>query len=271
MDEEKRLRTAEAAALTGLTARAIRHYHRSGLLPEPGRGPDGRRGYGRQDVVRMLWLRRMAELGTAPDEVRTALERTPDPEGQLAELEASLARQERAVRARREAVRRLREAGGDLERLSPEALRALGTAAAGTAEGTAAPAAPSVAERVLGAERARREAVGHHVLALHPRLRSERDRLEAELEALAGVAAEDPRVDRLAHAYFVHGQAMEAAERAACFPEPDFDESAAGAQPPAVPDRPGRPDSAPGELTPAQARCAEILSRLLTQAHPPGP
>ncbi|MEV8531146.1 MerR family transcriptional regulator [Streptomyces sp. NPDC051211] len=213
----------EAAALTGTTPTAIRHQHRSGLLPEPEPGPDGRGRYGYEDLVRLLWARRMTELRLPPEEVRAALDPGSGPEDLLARLAA-------AVRARGR---------------QPEA------------------------DHLLGPEVARVEAAGRHLLALHPRLRTEQERLESELAALAGAEADDPRVERLAHDWFVHIRALEAAERAVAFPEADFtdvDATETGAGGPSGP--PGDASvPLPGEMSPAQARVAELLDALLA-AHP---
>ncbi|MET9322425.1 MerR family transcriptional regulator [Streptomyces sp. NPDC003038] len=270
---ERSVTIGAAAALTGTTPRTLRHYHQVGLLPEPERGPDGRRRYEYDDIVRILWVRRMAELGMTLDDVREALAGKADREALLAELEASLLRQEVEVRARRHAVRRLREAGGDLGLLPPEVTQALGPAAPGRRELDSL----LVTQHLLGTEAARHEAVGHHVLALHPRLLAEQERLDLEMEALAGVAPEDPRVERLAHAYFVHVRAMEAAERAAGFPEPDFDESAAAEPPGASQAEMEAYARLPGDISPAQARCAALLGEMFAarwheeNASPPPP
>ncbi|WP_207223634.1 MerR family transcriptional regulator [Pseudonocardia sediminis] len=40
--------SAWAASFVGTTPRAIRHHHEIGLLPEPERGGDDRRRYGRR-------------------------------------------------------------------------------------------------------------------------------------------------------------------------------------------------------------------------------
>lgn len=61
-----------AAAFVGITPRAIRHYHQIGLLPEPERGSDGRRRYGYDEMIRLLWIRRMADAGIALDDIRDA-------------------------------------------------------------------------------------------------------------------------------------------------------------------------------------------------------
>ena len=49
------------------------HYHEIGLLPEPARGTDDRRRYGYDDMIRLLWIRRMADAGIALDDIRTAV------------------------------------------------------------------------------------------------------------------------------------------------------------------------------------------------------
>ncbi|MBJ7351804.1 MAG: MerR family transcriptional regulator, partial [Rhodococcus sp.] len=56
-----------AAAFVGTTPRAIRHYHQMGLLPEPERGSDDRRRYGYDEMIRLMWIRRMADAGIALD------------------------------------------------------------------------------------------------------------------------------------------------------------------------------------------------------------
>ncbi|MFF8509502.1 MerR family transcriptional regulator [Streptomyces sp. NPDC015492] len=97
------MRIGEIAALVGVTPRAVRHYHQSGLLPEPPRRPNGYREYGVRDAVLLARVRRLTELGLGLDEVRAVL---ADDEGRglaevLAELDADLARQEAEIRERR--------------------------------------------------------------------------------------------------------------------------------------------------------------------------
>ncbi|MDX3456238.1 MerR family transcriptional regulator [Streptomyces sp. ME02-8801-2C] len=97
------MRIGEIAALVGVTARAIRHYHHVGLLPEPERRPNGYRAYGVRDAVLLARVRRLTELGLSLDEVRDAL---ADDAGRelteiLEELDADLARQEADIRERR--------------------------------------------------------------------------------------------------------------------------------------------------------------------------
>ena len=55
--------TRELANLAGTTVNTIRHYHRLGLLNEPERGYNGYKQYGVSELVRLLRIRRLAELG----------------------------------------------------------------------------------------------------------------------------------------------------------------------------------------------------------------
>lgn len=54
--------TRELAELAGTTVNTVRHYHRLGLLDEPGRRYNGYKQYGVQELVRLLRVRRVAEL-----------------------------------------------------------------------------------------------------------------------------------------------------------------------------------------------------------------
>ncbi|GGQ16213.1 MerR family transcriptional regulator [Streptomyces roseolilacinus] len=98
------MRIGEIARLVGVTTRAVRHYHRIGLLPEPPRRGNGYREYALRDAVLLARVRRLTELGLSLDEVRDVL---ADDAGKelvevLEELDADLARQEAEVRVRRE-------------------------------------------------------------------------------------------------------------------------------------------------------------------------
>ncbi|WP_432120414.1 MerR family transcriptional regulator [Streptomyces sp. S1] len=97
------MRIGEIAALVGVTPRAVRHYHQSGLLPEPARRANGYREYGVRDAVLLARIRRLTELGLGLDEVRDVL---AGDEGRglvevLEELADDLARQEAVLRERR--------------------------------------------------------------------------------------------------------------------------------------------------------------------------
>ncbi|MFC4010703.1 MerR family transcriptional regulator [Nonomuraea purpurea] len=92
--------TRELAELAGTTVNTIRHYHRLGLLDEPERRYNGYKQYGVQDLVRLLRIRRLAELGVPLSqigEVGAGGDSTPDALRQLdAELAARIERLQRA-------------------------------------------------------------------------------------------------------------------------------------------------------------------------------
>ncbi|MEE1753248.1 MerR family transcriptional regulator [Streptomyces sp. SP18CS02] len=105
------MRIGEIAGLVGITARAVRHYHHLGLLPEPRRLANGYRDYSLRDAVLLARVRRLTELGLGLDEVRDVL---ADDAGRelvevLEELDADLERQQEHVRERRERLAGLLE------------------------------------------------------------------------------------------------------------------------------------------------------------------
>ncbi len=68
------LRIGELAELAGTSTRAVRHYHRIGLLDEPERDESGYRRYGAADVVRLVRIRRLRSLGMSLEEIAAALD-----------------------------------------------------------------------------------------------------------------------------------------------------------------------------------------------------
>lgn len=195
------LRIGELAELVGVTTRTIRHYHRIGLLPDATRTENGYRRYGLADAVRLVRIRRLAELGLSLDEVADAL---ADDEGRelrevLAELDAGLAAQDARIRASRAAIAALLGSDGDLRvpaelaPLSGELTALFGTEHPGLERERLvlellAPAGPDVDEAALDLYR--------RVLA-DPELADHLVALTGRFEALAGLEADDPEVDAL--------------------------------------------------------------------------
>lgn len=100
------LRIGEFAAVAGVSTRVVRHYHRIGLLPEPERDPNGYRSYQMRDVVGLLQVRRLFELGLSLDEIGDALSGSDggDLPEILADLDADLAAQQERIAARRDRI-----------------------------------------------------------------------------------------------------------------------------------------------------------------------
>lgn len=202
----RQVRIGDAASFVGTTPRAIRHYHAIGLLPEPERGSDGRRRYGYEDMIRLLWVRRMADAGIGLDDIRDAFADTPpagadsdhDVAGILERLEGTLAAQEAELRRQRAAVQRMRTRGSRMGLLSDFVTDRLDD----LPEGSLRQADLDnllVIERIFGPLGAAVHASRSIAVATHPGLREESDRVDAAEEALDDtVAVDDPRVAQVA-------------------------------------------------------------------------
>lgn len=100
------LRIGELATLAGTTVRTVRHYHAEGLLAEPARDASGYRRYGAGDLIQLLRIRRLRELGVGVSAARGS---TPaDLRAQLESLERDLDEQQRQLDERRRRIAELR-------------------------------------------------------------------------------------------------------------------------------------------------------------------
>ncbi|WP_432570690.1 MerR family transcriptional regulator [Kineococcus sp. SYSU DK005] len=202
----RQVKIGDAAAFVGTTARAIRHYHEIGLLPEPPRGGDDRRRYGYDEVVQLLWIRKMADAGIALDDIRDAFagavgagaDDDHDVARVLRRLEETLTAREAELRRQRSAVQRMRTRGTRTGLLCD----VVGSRLQDLPEGCLRHADLDtllVTERVLGPLAAAVQATRFTALATHPDLREESDRVEAAEAALDDtVAVDDPRVAQVA-------------------------------------------------------------------------
>lgn len=68
------LTIGQLAAYTGVTVRAVRHYHQIGLLPEPERDASGYRSYDALAVVQLIKIRTLADAGVPLSRVAHLLE-----------------------------------------------------------------------------------------------------------------------------------------------------------------------------------------------------
>ena len=97
------------AAYAGVTVRAVRHYHKIGLLPEPTRDRSGYRTYDAAAVVRLIRIHTLADAGVPLARVQELLAAGP------AEFAGGVDRIDRAMRAE---IRRLQGARRRLARLA---------------------------------------------------------------------------------------------------------------------------------------------------------
>src|ERR1700722_18631026 len=68
------LTIGQLAAYAGVTARAVRHYHQIGLLPEPERDASGYRRYGATAVVSLIKIRILASAGVPLSQIGKLLQ-----------------------------------------------------------------------------------------------------------------------------------------------------------------------------------------------------
>jgi DNA-binding transcriptional MerR regulator len=61
--------TRQIADLAGVTIRAVRYYHETGLLPEPERSANGYKNYRIGDLLTILRIKRLTDLGLTPAKI----------------------------------------------------------------------------------------------------------------------------------------------------------------------------------------------------------
>ncbi|WP_371786562.1 MerR family transcriptional regulator [Streptosporangium subroseum] len=93
--------TRELAELAGTTVNTVRHYHRLGLLEEPERRYNGYKQYGVRDLVCLLRIRRLVELGVPLSQIGAVGSDGDIPPEVLRQVDADLSAEvERLRRAR---------------------------------------------------------------------------------------------------------------------------------------------------------------------------
>lgn len=110
------LTIGEVARLAGTTVRAVRHYTATGLVAEPERDASGYRRYGSTDLVRVVRIRRLRDLGIPLSQVAALLDAPPGAVAlALDTLDAELAASIAELQERRDRLRALREEELDAE------------------------------------------------------------------------------------------------------------------------------------------------------------
>jgi DNA-binding transcriptional MerR regulator len=110
------LTIGEVARLAGTTVRAVRHYTATGLVPEPERDASGYRRYRSTDLVLVVRVRRLRELGIPLSQVAALLDAPPEAVAlALGALDAELTASIVELQERRDRLRALRDSGLDAE------------------------------------------------------------------------------------------------------------------------------------------------------------
>ncbi|WP_166844807.1 MerR family transcriptional regulator [Isoptericola sp. BMS4] len=98
----------QAAAYAGVTVKAVRHYHKLGLVPEPERDHSGYRRYGSAELLRLVQVRTLAGAGVPLAEVGALLDADDAAfAAELVDVERRLTAQIEELVARRRTLRRL--------------------------------------------------------------------------------------------------------------------------------------------------------------------
>ena len=93
----------QLAAYAGVTIKAVRHYHKRGLLAEPPRDSSGYRRYGAQHAVDLIKIKTLAEAGVPLARINELLAADPD------EFAAAIAEIDSNLRERAEQLLRTRQ------------------------------------------------------------------------------------------------------------------------------------------------------------------
>lgn len=106
----------EAAALTGVSAKMIRHYEAIGLMPAAGRTFAGYRLYGERELHRLRFIRRARGLGFPIRQIETLLGLWDDPGRASAEVKALAKRHVAELDAKIREMEAMKRALQDLAR-----------------------------------------------------------------------------------------------------------------------------------------------------------
>jgi DNA-binding transcriptional MerR regulator len=98
----------QLAAYAGVTIKAVRHYHKLGLLEEPQRDASGYRRYGAQHAIDLVKIKTLAEAGVPLGRIKELLAADPDRfAAAINEIDRNLQQRARDLRRTRERIAHL--------------------------------------------------------------------------------------------------------------------------------------------------------------------
>ncbi len=119
------LTIGQLAAYTGVTVRAIRHYHQRGLLAEPARDASGYRRYDGRAVVELIRIKTLAEAGVPLARIQELLDAGPaEFTGAVSQIDQALKKKIRELTQHRRKIAEL--TGGERLFLPAEIVDILG-------------------------------------------------------------------------------------------------------------------------------------------------
>jgi DNA-binding transcriptional MerR regulator len=98
----------QLAAYAGVTIKAVRHYHKRGLLEEPPRDSSGYRRYTAQHAIDLVKIKTLAEAGVPLARIKELFRAEPDQfSAAMAEIDRNLLERAKELRHTRERIARL--------------------------------------------------------------------------------------------------------------------------------------------------------------------
>lgn len=191
----------QAAAFAGVTVKAVRHYHKQGLIKEPPRDASGYRRYGSAELLRLVQIKTLAAAGVSLSEIKPLLKARPEKfAAAVAGAKQRLTERIEDLVARRDMLDRL--AGGDGVLLSARARKLLDRL---PELGLTADQVTTVREGLVLTSALVPESFDDYLAQVE---RALDDRRFVELSKrsweIAGLDPDDPRVDELAIAMVEH-------------------------------------------------------------------
>jgi DNA-binding transcriptional MerR regulator len=108
------LTIGQLAGYTGVTVRAIRHYHQRGLLAEPERDASGYRRYGATAVVDLIRIRTLSEAGVPLARIQELLAAQPRAfAAAVSQIDGALEQRIRDLSEHRRRIAQLARDGGE--------------------------------------------------------------------------------------------------------------------------------------------------------------
>jgi DNA-binding transcriptional MerR regulator len=98
----------QLAAYAGVTIKAVRHYHRRGLLEEPSRDSSGYRRYTAEHAIALVKIKTLTEAGVPLARIKELLVAEPDRfAASITEIDRNLQERTRELRRTRQRIARL--------------------------------------------------------------------------------------------------------------------------------------------------------------------
>ncbi|MEB3371427.1 MerR family transcriptional regulator [Saccharopolyspora mangrovi] len=212
------LTIGQVAELADVSPRTIRHYHQVGLLGEAERDSAGRRVYRTSAIARLLWIRKLADLGLSLAQIKDVADGATGLEELLDGVERELAEQEARIARQRESLRLVRAAGG-----APALIGEVGSETEQVSRMRRLAGVPGeqqrdmllLVEKAFGPQRAVLQAATDNLAATDEHLRALTDRVTDHYEHLATADPDDPRVEECVRDQVELAEAVRRAELAA--------------------------------------------------------